>query len=54
MDTTLAATVLGQATTWKGDAITQFGAVLPIALGLVISVSLVFFMIRTFRSVVHI
>jgi len=52
MDATLAATLSTQLTTFAGDATEQFGVVLPIALGLAISVSVVFMAIRWFRAII--
>lgn len=54
MDATLATTLGTQMTTFKADALTQVGAVLPLALGVAISVAVVFLGIRIFRAIAHV
>lgn len=54
MDATLAASLESGLTTFSSDAATQLAAVLPIALGLLVSIAVVFFGIKMFRAIVHI
>lgn len=53
MDATLANTLTSEMTGFKDDLLTQFGALLPIALGVAISVAVVFAVIGWFRAIAH-
>ena len=54
MDTTVAGALSTALTTFKGDAMTQLGTVLPLAIGVAITVGVLFFGIKLFRSIAHV
>lgn len=54
MDATLAADLGTQLTSFKTSAITVLGDNLPVALGLTISVAVLFFGIKAFRAIAHV
>lgn len=54
MDPTVAGTLNTQLTGFAGDAMTQLGAVLPIGMGVAITVAIIFFGWRILRAIMHI
>lgn len=54
MDSTVSAALSTELTGFAGDALTQFGSVLPIGLGVVITVAVAFFAIKVVRGLMHI
>ena len=52
-DSTLGTTLSTALGDWKTDMIAEFGVVLPIALGLVITISIAFAVIRYFRGLTN-
>ena len=54
MDTTVAGALSAGLTSWKGDVASQIAVVLPLALGLAVTIAVVFFAIRLFRGIAHV
>lgn len=54
MDATVAAAVTTAITGYKTDALTQLGGLIPIAAAVLISVALVFMVVRWFRALAHV
>jgi hypothetical protein len=54
MPTAVASALASGLTSWVDGAQGQLVAILPIALGLVITIAVVFFAINFFRAIVHI
>jgi len=54
MDTDLSQALVVGVTTFKTDALAQLGTILPIALGVAISVALLYKGISFFRSIAHV
>jgi len=54
MDATLQAAVNTGLTGFASDATTQLGTVVPIALGLLVSIALIFFSVKMVRAIAHI
>jgi hypothetical protein len=53
LDAGVNSSAIGGITTFKTDALTQFGTILPIAFGVLVTVALVFAAISWFRALVH-
>lgn len=54
MDTAVATAVTTALGTFKTDALTQFGAIIPVAAALLITVGVTFFAIKLFRAIAHV
>lgn len=50
MNETIGNTITSQLTTFKDDALTQFNTIIPLALGIVITVTIVFMAIHWFKG----
>lgn len=54
MDATVGAALSTAVTTFKTDALSQLGTILPIAIPVIVTVALVFMGVRWFRALAHV
>lgn len=54
MDTTVGAALTTAITSFKTDALGQLGSLIPIAAAVVITVALVFMVVKWFRALAHV